>query len=68
MDDPQDGYIRLQAGAFPQGFALVKESSRPERVVLFCIYDHDKPRVRRKIEEADRKRAWTASLSMGKHV
>lgn len=38
VDNPQDGYARLQDWAFVQGFALVKESSRPERWVLHCIH------------------------------
>ena len=44
VDNPRDGYIRLQDWAFIQGFALVKESSRPERWVLQCIHHHDKTR------------------------
>ncbi len=68
VDNPQDGYIRLQDWAFTQCFALVKESSRPERVVLHCIHHHEKTRDTRKTEEADLKRAWTTSLSMGKQT
>lgn len=40
VDNPQDGDARLQDWAFVQGFALVKESSRPERV-LPCTNHHD---------------------------
>ena len=41
VDNPQDGYARLQDWAFMQDFALVKESSRSERWVLHCIHHHD---------------------------
>ena len=44
IDNPPDGYIRLQYWAFTQGFALVKESSRPEQWILHCIHHHDKTR------------------------
>ncbi len=65
VDNPRDGYIRLQDWAFTQGFALVKESSRSERWVLQCIHHHDKTRDSRKIEEKDRKCAWTSSTAAG---
>lgn len=65
VDNPRNGYIRLQDWTFTQGFALVKESSRPERWVLQCIHHHDKTRDSRKIEEKDRKRAWTLSTIAG---
>lgn len=38
VDNPSDGYIRLQDWAFIQGFALVKASTRAERWVLHCIH------------------------------
>ena len=37
VNDPHEGFVRLQDWAFTQGFALVKESSRPNRVVLVYI-------------------------------
>lgn len=54
----QDRYARLQDWAFVQGFALVKESSRPERWVLHCIHHHDQTKD---TEGRERKRAWTAT-------
>lgn len=68
MNNPQDGYIRLQEWAFTQGFALVDESRRRERKVLNCIYRHDNMRDTRKTERVDPKLTWTASLSMGKRT
>ena len=65
VDSPGDDYIRLQDRAFVQVFALVKESSRPERWVLHCIHHHDTTRDYRKTEEKDRKRAWTSIHAMG---
>lgn len=64
MNNPQDGYIRLQVWAFTQGFALVDESRRGEQKGLNCIYRHDNMRDTRKTERVDPKRAWTASLSI----
>ena len=63
IDNPCDGYIRLQDWTFTQGIALVKESSRSERWVLQCIHHHDKTRDSRKIEEKDRKRTWTSNTT-----
>ncbi len=57
VDNPQDGYARLQDWAFVQGFALVKESGRPERWVLHCIHHHDQTKDCRKTEGQERKRA-----------
>ena len=65
VDDPSDGYIRLQDWGFIQGFALVKASTRAERWVLHCIHHHDTTRNYRKTEEKDRKRAWTSIHAMG---
>ncbi len=56
VDNPQDGYTRLQGCAFVQGFALVKESSRPERWVLHCIHHHDQTKDCRKTEGQEQKR------------
>ncbi len=38
VESPDLGYVPLQDWAFTQGFALVKESSRPKRWVLQCIH------------------------------
>ncbi len=65
VDNPGDGYARLQDWAFVQGFVLVKESSRPERWILHCIHHHDTTRDYRKTGEKDRKRAWTSIHAMG---
>lgn len=65
MDNPQDGYARLQDWAFVQAFALVKESSRPERWVLHCYHHHDQTKDCRKTEQKVRKRAWTATQAQG---
>ena len=62
VDNPGDGYICLQDWASVQGFALVKESSRPDRWVPYCIYHHDATRDYGKSEDKDRKRAWTSSI------
>lgn len=50
-------YIRFQDWAFIQGFALVKESSRPERFVLHCIHHKAETKDWRKTPKEDRKRA-----------
>lgn len=65
VDNLQDRYARLQDWAFVQGFALVKESSRPERWVLHCIHHHDQTKDCRKTEGRERKRAWTATQAQG---
>lgn len=65
VDNPQDGYTHLQDWAFVQGFALVKESSRPEQWVLHYIYHHDQIKDCFKIEQKDRKRVWTAMQAQG---
>lgn len=57
----------LKDWAFTQGSTVVKENSLPKQVVLHCIH-HDKPQNTRKTEKTDRKRAWTASLLMGKNT
>ncbi len=65
VDNPRDGYIRLQDWAFIQGFTFVKESTWAERWVLHCIHHHDRTRDYRKTEEKDRKRAWTSIHAIG---
>ena len=37
-DNTGDGYVPLQDWAFLRGFALVKESRRPEGWILHCIH------------------------------
>lgn len=59
-----DGYVRLKEWAFNLGFTLVEESGSPKRVVLHCSHYHETIRDTRKIEEADRKRACTTTLSI----
>lgn len=58
-------YVLLQDWAFTQGFALVKESSRPERYVLHCIHHKAETKDWRKTPKEDWKRAWTTSQAMG---
>lgn len=53
VDNPQDGYARLQDWAFVQGFALVKESSRPERWVLHYIHHHNQTKDCCKTEQKE---------------
>ena len=65
VDNPGGVYVRLQDWAVLQGFALVKESSQPERWILHCIHHHDTSRDYRRTEEKDRKRAWTSIHAMG---
>ena len=65
VDNPRNRYIRLQDWAFTQRFTLGKESARPEQWILQCIHHHDKTRDSRKIEEKNRKRAWTSSTAAG---
>ncbi len=60
------GYVRLQDWVFTQGFALVKKSSRPERLVLQCIHQKNDTKNWRKIFKEGQKRAWTTSQAMGR--
>lgn len=65
VESREVGYVRLQDWAFTQGFALVKESSRPERCVLHCIHHKAETKDWHKTPKEDRKRAWTTSQAMG---
>ncbi len=64
VDNSRDGYIRLQDWAFIQGFTFVKESTRAERWVLYCIHHHDTKRDYPKTKEKDCKCAWTSIYAM----
>lgn len=66
VESPDVGYVRLQDWAFTQGFALVKESSRPERWVLQCIHHKKETKAWRKTPKEGQKRAWTTSQAMGR--
>lgn len=57
VDNPQNGYARLQDWVFIQGFALLKGSSRPEQWALHCIHHHDQTKDCRKTEGRKRERA-----------
>ena len=65
VNDPHEGFVRLQDWAFTQGFALVKKSSRPDRLVLHCIHHHKETRNTRKNPTEERTRRWTTSQVKG---
>ncbi len=66
VESPDVGYVHLQDWALTQGFALVKESSRPERWVLQCIHHKKETKNWRKTPKEGRKRDWTTSQAMGR--
>lgn len=65
VNDPHEGFVRLQDWAFTQGFALVKRSSRPDRLVIHCIHRHKETRNTRKTPTEERTRLWTTSQVKG---
>lgn len=65
VDNQDEGYVRLQDWAFTKGFALVKESTRSNRVVLHCIHHHKEARNSRKTLTKDCKRLGTTSQAKG---
>ncbi len=66
VESPDIRYVRFQDWAFTQGFALIKESSCPERWVLQCVHHKKKTKDWRKTLKEGRKQAWTTSQAMGR--
>lgn len=66
VSDPHTGFLRLPDWAFTVGFALVKESTRPNRWVLHCIHHHKDTRNSRHTKLEDRKRLGTNSQVKGR--
>ena len=66
VESPDIRYVRFKDWAFTQGFALIKESSRPKRCVLQCIHHKNKTKDWRKTPKEGRKPAWTTSQAIGR--
>jgi hypothetical protein len=62
---PADALLRLQNWAFTQGFAVVTESCRENRVIFQCIHHRQKTRNTRRIALENRVRLGTRTRAKG---
>jgi hypothetical protein len=65
VESPEAAFTRLQDWAFIHGFALVKESSRKNRVIFECIHHKTATKNSRKTLEANRERVETKTQARG---
>jgi Transcription factor AFT len=61
FETPELALERLQDWAFTQGFAVVTESRKKNRVVFQCVHHKKKTRNYRKLTEEDRERVETTT-------
>jgi Transcription factor AFT len=61
FDSPANALRRLQDWAFTQGFAVVTESTRKDRVIFECVHHKKKTKNCRKTATEDRQRVCTAT-------
>jgi Transcription factor AFT len=61
FDSPENALQRLQDWAFTQGFAVVTESRRKNRVIFECVHHKKKTKNYRKTATEDRQRISTAT-------
>src|SRR5438045_1694219 len=65
VESPEAAFVRLQDWAFTHGFALVRESTRKDRVLFECTHHKKTMKNWRKTPETNRERVETKTQSRG---